>query len=58
MRLRSVADGKLVKIPVPLFIVKWGRRKLGHLAVGIASLSCKVGYIGKSVYLILRGDDE
>ena len=58
MRQRCVADGKLVNIPVPMFNAMWGRRKLGHLAVGIASLSMKVGVLGKSGILLLRCDDE
>ena len=58
MRQRCVADGKLVNIPVPMFNAMWGRSKLGHPAVGIAGLSLKVGCIGKSVRLLLRGDDE
>ena len=58
MRQKCVADGKLVNIPVPMFNAMWGRSKLGHLAVGIASLSLKVGIVGKSALLLLRGDDE
>ena len=58
MRQKCVADGKLVKIPVPMFNAMWGRSKLGHPAVGIAGLSLKVGCVGKSARLLLRGDDE
>ena len=57
-RAKAVSDGKLVNIPVPMFNAMWGRSKLGHLAVGIASSSMKVGSIGKSVLLLLRCDDE
>ena len=58
MRLRGVIDGKLVNIPVPMYNAMWGRRKLGHPPVGIGGLSTKVGFIGKSVKLMLRCDDD
>jgi hypothetical protein len=41
-----------------MFNAMWGRRKLGHPPVGIGGLSTKVDFIGKSVKLMLRCDDD
>ena len=41
-----------------MFNAMWGRSKLGHPSVGIDGLSMKVDFIGKSVKLILRCDDD
>ena len=38
-RLRSVADGKQVNIPVPSLIAMGGRRKVGQPGVGCPGLS-------------------
>jgi hypothetical protein len=41
-----------------MFNAMWGRRKLGQPSVGNDGLSTKVDFIGKSVKLMLRCDDE